>query len=224
MPTRVQWASWFSAPSGVGEVAVEIARLGADRLELVVLDAVAALALVGIGHQVLVIDAVAAGVRPGRGEHGAGEPQGRLGLLLVPDVGQADPSRLLVQQDAGLEQVEAAVRLAHVGGIGEGLGDDGADREVDGVIRRVARLLPRRQLHETQLRRVVGEERGAQVVRHHSGGRPLLARLALEQTVDRELLRRVREVRELEVRRCRLAAAGRAAAAAGRDQRDQQRG
>ena len=100
-------------PRGVGEVAVQVPGLRADRRHGLA-RLVAALALVGVGDDVVVGPRLAVGVDPLHVDGVAGDVERGLGLGLVPDVGQADPAVGLALQDAGLDQPPALRRVARV--------------------------------------------------------------------------------------------------------------
>ena len=93
-------------PLAIGEVAVQVARLRADRRHGLA-GLVAALALVGVGDDVVVGPRAAVGVDPAHVDRVAGDVERGLGLRRVPDVGQADPAVGLVLEDPGLDQPAA---------------------------------------------------------------------------------------------------------------------
>ena len=99
---------------GVGEVLVEMPRLGTQRLKVVAL-LVAALALVGVGNDVVVRAVRAVFVDPAGVDQGSGHLPRGLGLLVVPDIGNAHPAVGLALQDARLEEAAAQLRIAGVG-------------------------------------------------------------------------------------------------------------
>ena len=102
-PARVQCVELVLGPRGVGEVAVQMAGLRADRRDGLA-RLVAALALVGIGDDVVVRPRLAVGMDPPDVERAAGDLERGLGLGLVPDVREADPAVGLALEDPGLDQ------------------------------------------------------------------------------------------------------------------------
>src|SRR5262249_35852968 len=82
-------------PLGIGKVAVEVARLRADRLQNIA-RLVTSLALVDVGDDVAIGPRTAVGVDPAHGHRVARYVEGGLGLRLVPDVGKPDPALGLV--------------------------------------------------------------------------------------------------------------------------------
>ncbi|MNC30742.1 hypothetical protein D3C75_790340 [compost metagenome] len=175
-------------PARIGEVAVEQAGLGADGLDDPRGDigCVTGGTLGDVGHDVGegLICAVLA--RQRQRDHRTNSVQDRLGLGLVPQIGEGGPALGPVDQQPGLDhadllQIQAFAVVDH-GLIGllqhppaaaclveEGLGDDRPDRKGQGV---VARLVVRRgaQRHPegSQLLRMVGEQRRGQIIGRHA--------------------------------------------------------
>ena len=117
----------------IGEVAVEVARLGADRPHDLA-GLVASLALVGVGDDVVVGPRTAVGVNPAHVDRIAGDVERGLGLLFVPDIGQTNPAVGLALEDPGLDQPPPPRRIACVAREGEGLGDHGTDGKLEDVV------------------------------------------------------------------------------------------
>ncbi|MDT4849826.1 hypothetical protein FQZ97_839560 [compost metagenome] len=190
---------------GVGQVAVQVARLGPQWLEaLAVAFLVATGALVGIGHLVVHHQAVALLVMQGQRRAGARPLQDGFLLGVVPHIGQRHPALSLAHQHAGLHQAhplqrQPLGRVAVVPGVLqqatliilrviEGLGEHGADGKVERLLA-IAGALPRRQPEGAQLVGVVAEQRGVEVVGQGRGGRLQVAVGALEHAPATECFR-----------------------------------
>ena len=172
----------------VREVAVQVPGLGADRRHGLA-RLVASLALVGIGDDVVIRSRLAVAMDPLDVLRSAGKLESGLGLLCVPDVGQADPSVGFSFQNPRLDQPPTLGRIARIARIGERLGDHGADGKVEGVAVAVGRMRSRRQLEESILQGVVAEERRVQIVGNDALGRLLRCAVADEEAVLREPFR-----------------------------------
>jgi hypothetical protein len=73
-------------------------------------------------------------VDPAHVDVGAVVGERGLGHAGVPDVGETLPSALAANEETGLDDVLAEAEVVEVVGEAEALGDDRADREVEGVV------------------------------------------------------------------------------------------
>ncbi len=177
-------------PLGIGEVAIEMPGLRSQRLKVIAL-LVTALALVGVGDDVVVGPLGSLFVDPADVDQVAGDVEPGLGLLGIPDIRQSDPAIGLPLENARFEQPPSKRRVARVDGIGEGLGDHGADGKLERLVLTILGDGALGQPDEAILIGVIREQGRIQIVGNHASERTLRAAVALEQAIFGKLLGRL---------------------------------
>ncbi len=172
----------------VSIVAVEVPGLGTDRSHLFA-GLVATLALIGVGDDIVIRTFLAVAMNPRDVLCSAGKLQGGIGLLGIPDIGQADPAVGFSFQNACLDEPSSLSRITQIAGVGKRLGDHGADGKLECLAVAVGCMRPPWQLDEAILQGVIGEERRVQIIGNDAVHRLLRGTVADEEPVSRELFR-----------------------------------
>ena len=144
------------------------------------------LAAVGVGNDVVGAAIAAVAVNPAHRAGAPGQRQVGVAAIFAPDERQRLPAFLAMDQQTGLDDLLAGPVVEEVAGHGEGLGDNGAHGEIQGVAAVVGRLLAFRHENKAVLLGIVGEQRRDHLIVNAAVGVGARVSRVREQVVGRQ--------------------------------------